>query len=116
MITILGDVTKEEDCARAVSKTCEKFGKFNTLILAAGLAQQHMKLIDVKDMKNYLRVMEVNFNGIVLVKIDLFFVLFCFLLLDYLFVKWFFYFVFLWILIYKSCFCFVLLCFFCFLL
>lgn len=66
VLGIAGDVTREEDCAYAVDQAMNKFGKVNTLILAAGIPMPHTKFMDVKDMNRFMRVMDVNYKGSVM--------------------------------------------------
>lgn len=61
LITIVADVSKEEDCRNFIAKTLEKFEKIDILINNAGISMRaEFKETDVETLK---KVMDINFWG-----------------------------------------------------
>lgn len=62
--TIIGDVTKPEDCKRAVEETVKAFGSLDLLILNAGVSMW-ARFEEVADLRVFEEIMKVNYLGAV---------------------------------------------------
>lgn len=62
----VGDVTREEDCARICSETRERFGGIDTLINNVGIASAGTPGADSIDLADWQRIMDVNLKSAVL--------------------------------------------------
>ena len=63
-ISVVGDVTRPEDCERLVDETVERFGEVDVFISNAGLSMW-ARFDEVKDLGIFRRLMEVNYLGAV---------------------------------------------------
>lgn len=62
---VVADVSKEEDCKRAVRECVAQFGKLDIMVLAAGIAgNMPMNLDDMFNTEEYRRVMGINLDGV----------------------------------------------------
>ena len=63
-ISVVGDVTRPEDCERLVDEAVERFGGVDVFISNAGLSMW-ARFDEVKDLGIFRRLMEVNYLGAV---------------------------------------------------
>lgn len=63
LLTVTGDVSKEEDCKRLVEQTVQHFGTVDVLINNAGLSMR--ALFETMDLNVLRKLMDVNFWGTV---------------------------------------------------
>jgi len=61
--TILAEASSESDSEKMVKETVTKFGRIDTLVANAGIGMR--ALFEDMDLSVFLKVMDVNFNGIV---------------------------------------------------
>ena len=63
-MSVIGDVTKPEDCERLMIQTSERFGSIDYLVLNAGVSMW-AKFEDVEDISLFQKIMETNYLGAV---------------------------------------------------
>ena len=62
---VVADVSKEEDCKKAVESCVAKFGKLDIMVLASGIAGNPPRsLDDMFDTDEYRRVLAINLDGV----------------------------------------------------
>jgi len=61
-LSVVGDVTRPEDCERLVAETVDRFGQVDYLIANAGISMW-ARFEDSEDLAVYRKLMEVNYLG-----------------------------------------------------
>ncbi|WP_172135820.1 SDR family NAD(P)-dependent oxidoreductase [Adlercreutzia sp. ZJ473] len=62
---VVADVSREDDCKRAVEECVARFGKLDIMVLASGIAgTPPQSLDDMFDTEEYRRVLSVNLDGV----------------------------------------------------
>ena len=64
VVTVTGDVTEPDDCARLIAAALDRFGGIDYLVLSAGVSMW-ARFEDIEDVTIFRKVMETNYLGAV---------------------------------------------------